>query len=636
MSMVKAYVHSSRGRNMGGSRLWPVLLVLVGVVAGAATLEYIAEHRTIPPLRIVVAASDSLGDADDDGATQANVGTISEAHEHARMTARRGDVAAALTEFDALIEQHPNDVSLRIDRAFWLIRQGKSRVAVDELRATIELDDTQAAAHTNLGAALVRIGRMEDAEHEYRRAIELNPSSARARIALARLLVERGAFRDALRTVEPATRTGANAHRAHASVALGCAYLGQGVVVSAGQAFDQAIEWSPADADILLRIERCWRIHAGREGLDRAVSIAERAAALAPDVARVHTRLGRARERVGDRVGAQAAYLRSLALEPDGHYARRRLIRVAMALGDLELARRQSEQLLRQDSEDPEHHFLAGLVAVRDGDLEAGRAAYEVAITRSEGRYPEAFYNLGRLERRSGDIPAAIAAYQQAIEQRPDYLAAFNNLGLVLAHAERFDEALQTYRQAVELDGEYGPAWLNLGRLLSSLGLHDEARSALEQAIATRSGDYPRAQLALGVATSRAGDPALAAQIYLQLATAHPRYALAWHNLGEALSNSERHAEAIEAFRRAYELDPEHVSSLTRLGDVLVSQGRVADARDAYAEAVEREPGNTEARFGYARVLVRMGDRQCRRELRVLPNEARIAQVRAACRDIQP
>ena len=107
---------------------------------------------------------------------------------------------------------------------------------------------------------------------------------------------------------------------------------------------------------------------------------------------------------------------------------------------------------IRTAPDDPEHHFLAGLVASRASRADEARTHYQAAIAKAEGAYPEAYFNLGILEKNNSNPDAAIAAYTKAIELRPTYQQAWNNLGLVHAAARRPVDAEAAFRQALGED----------------------------------------------------------------------------------------------------------------------------------------------------------------------------------------
>lgn len=634
-----APVRGGPGPRLTVDRLWPVLSVLIVLLAGAIALEVVARGR--PGTEIVIAvhrgpAGSVGGDEDDPGAEGDEGAALEEApaldarHAEARLHARRGELDEALALYERLRGDHPSNAALLAEHGYWLLVARKPERALPILARAAELRPGDTRIALNLGAARSRTGDAAGAEREYRRALAVRPAFGAARIALGALLRRRGQLAEARAVLGPATRSGSNDDRARALVALGRVHLEEHHPQRATRAFDDAIERQPAVAELRVRIARAWLSTGRRADAQRAAEILVRTAELAPDVAAVYSALGRARERGGDSEGAQEAYERALRLDPGYRYVRRRLIRLALERRDFTRARAHAEHLLASASEDPEHHFLAGLVAARDGRVDAARAHYADAVSRANGRYPEAYFNLGLLERAAGQLEASIAAYRHALEQRPRYLAAMNNLGLVLAAAGRQDEAEATYRRALAADGRYAAAWLNLGELLVARGRTDEALAAFRRAIAAR-GDYPEASLDLAVALGRAGRLEESITAYRALVTAHPRYVSARFNLAVALEQAGRTAEARAELASALEVDPDHVPSRLRVARLDAAGGRLDDARGAFEDVLDHDPGERDARLGLAEVLHRLGDDEgCAREAEIARAAAPDAGTEAA------
>jgi protein O-GlcNAc transferase len=339
----------------------------------------------------------------------------------------------------------------------------------------------------------------------------------------------------------------------------------------------------------------------------KALAMAGAAAELAPDLAEAHGTLGRARELSGDDQGAEASYEIALGLRADYHYARRRLLRLALQRHDHQRARMHAERLLALAPDEPQHLFLAGLADARAGQTEQARSHYVAAIDASSGNYPEAYFNLGLLEKAAGRAAQATEAYRKAIELRPDYLEALNNLGLL--HASRGDHAAaeDAYRKALALDSRYLPAWINLGKSRLRRQAHVEAIDALERAVAVRANSQ-EALLNLGVAYRHAARPDDAIATYRKLLAAQPRYVSGWYNLGIALESARRDREALECYDRALQLDDAHVRSLARSARLRMQAGELAAAGRQYETLLDHDPANREARMLLADVRRQLGD----------------------------
>jgi tetratricopeptide (TPR) repeat protein len=585
------------------SRLWPVLGVLVLLIGVAAALEVLARGRDAATLVVAIRTDSPAGLPDDDGdGIQADDATgalapLDDNHARARVLARRGQLVEAIALFEQVASSHPDNAALRAEIGYWMLSAGSAEQARVELERAARMLPEDPHIALNLGIAAARLADDAGAEREYRRALGLRPAFGAARVALAALLLRRGAVDEAMAVIRPATSSGGNEDRGRALVVLGRAQLAAGRPAEAERSFAQAIERAPALVELRVRIARAWLSTGKREDAARAVEALRRASALAPDVPQVYSALGRALEATDDVAGAREAYERALRLDPDYRYARRRLLRIALDSRDYRAARMHAERLLADAPEVAEHHFLAGLVASRDGRLDEARAQYRDAIAKEGGRYPEAWFNLGRLEKHAGELDAAIADYRKALEIRPDYIEAMNNIGLAYAAAGRQADAEAAYRSALALDPRYAAGWLNLGELLSGAGRFDEAVAALGQAIVSRDGDYPAAQLDLGVAQGRAGRTEAAISVYRAIIERHPSYAAAWSNLGLVLEDAGRGQEAMDAYRQAFGVDEERLDALKHLAALQAKSGQATDAIATCEELLERDPSDNPTRL---------------------------------------
>jgi tetratricopeptide (TPR) repeat protein len=614
-----------------------MLLVLAALVAGAIVLEGYAARRGNEPLRIAIAdAGAGMSDEDEGTADAGPEGApVSEAHARARRAARRAQYDVAIPLYEKALAQAPASAVLEGELGALLLAAGEPARALPHLERADALAPSPQSA-LQLGLARRRLDDHAGAERDLRRALALRPSSGDARIALGSLLRRRGDVPGAIALLEPATQAGSNEDRARSLVALGAAYLAAGRRADASSAFDRAVLFAPARAEIRLGIARAW-LSGGpsTEDVQRALHVLGRAAEMAPDVPQIHATLGRAREDAGDLPGAAEAYDRAIRLDPSYRYARRRMFRLALQTRDLARARREAESLVADAPAVPEHHFFAALAADRDGRDDEARRAYRKAIEVARGSYPEAYLNLGNLEKAAGDRAAARAAYEKALALRPAYAAAWLNLAKLHEAAGDAARAEAAYGRAIEVDPGYASAWLARGQLRSQQGRTAEAIDDLKAAAAARKG-YDAAALSLGVAYRRAGRFDEAIATYRALLERSPRYVSAWFNLSLSLSAAGRPAEAREALGRAAALDPGHVPTRVALAELDLAEGRVAEARAGIAEALELEPSDVGARAALAELLAATGDRRgCEERARQLraeaPREPRVQALADRC-----
>jgi tetratricopeptide (TPR) repeat protein len=627
------------------------MLAALGVLlVGALLLEQYASRRGNETIRIAIVGDGAglagAGDEDDapgDGEDGPQDAPVSELHAQARREARRVQYERAIALYEKALAASPDAPALPGEMGALLLAAGRTEKALPLLERADALAPSPQSAY-RLGLARGRLGDETGAERELRRALALRQGYGPARIALGNLLRARGDAKGAVGLLAAAAQVGSNEERARALVALGAAYLAVGRRADAEEAFDRAIQFAPARAEIRLGIARAW-LGSGSDDerdLDRAIQVLLRAAEMAPDVPQVHASLGRVREKRGDLPAAAEAYDRALRLDPGYRYARRRMLRLALQTRDFSRARHDAERLVADAPDVPEHHFLAALVADREGRDEEARRAYRKAIDVAKGDYPEAYLNLGNLEKSAGNGPAARAAYEKAIKLRPRYPAAYLNLAKLHEATGDLAAAEATYEKALGIDPGYASAWLALGQLRSQAGRTAEAIEDLKKAAAARPG-YDAAELSLGVAYRRADRFDEAIATYRKLLERSPRHVSAWYNLGLSLQATGKSAEARGAFRNAAALDQGHVLSRVSLADMDLAEGKLADAKQAFAEVVELDPDDANeraaqvtARAALAEIAALEGDRRgCEDRARQLraeaPQDARVAALAQRC-----
>jgi tetratricopeptide (TPR) repeat protein len=619
-------------------RLWPVLAGLALLIAGALALQAYASRRGNETIRIVVQDESGVAaEEEEPGGSEERFTArppVSEEHERARKAAKRAEFKEALPVFAKLVAAHPASAALAGEYGYWLARAHQREKALPWLEKADKLQPSAYGA-LRLGLVRSRLGDDEGAERDLRRALAERPTMTMAHIALGNLLRKRGELKEAIEHLRAGASAGSNQEKARALVALGTAQLAAGIRPEAERSFESAIQFAPARAEVRIGIARAWLDSDTKQDAARAVQVLAKAAAMAPDVSAVHTAMGRARERLGELAAAREAYERALQLDPENRFARRRLLRVALATRDFQRARSEAAQLISDEPEEPEHHFLAALVAEREGRADEARSGYRKAIEVAQGDYPEAYLNLGVVETTAGNLPAAMAAFQRALELRHRYPAAWLNIAKVHAAAGRPKEAEAACRKAIDQDPRSASAWIGLGQLLADGQRWTDAIDAFSQALAVHPGDGA-AQLSLALALSKAGRPAQAINAFRTLLATEPRHVGAWHELAVALLGRGRTVEAREALGRALETDRAHLPSLRELAELDLREGHAAEARRGFEEILDLAPGDLPARIALAEVLALEGNAAgCEARARSLraeaPSDDRVQRLATRC-----
>lgn len=312
--------------------------------------------------------------------------------------------------------------------------------------------------------------------------------------------------------------------------------------------------------------------------------------------------------------------------------------RTAYAKGDLAVARREAEALLKGGSSNAALLQFLGVVCCKLGSHKEGIAYFRKALacggddTENRLNLAQAYVDFGDLEaaakicteakdRSHGDLrfleasiiakmgrgSAAVTAYENLLSEQPESFAAWNNLGNLRHDAGEFEEALEAYGQASRIDPKSSLAYMNVGRALLALHRYDEACLSLEKAALLTPTD-PQPLLELGrVLTSinhaDAGLRALGAAA--KLSPTDPRIFLAIAVAFQDLSN---HDQAEKALRYAIKAEPQFTPAYVTLGIIFEKANRIDELRALHADMQKAGLAGDDAAYLEALLLARDGE----------------------------
>jgi len=123
-----------------------------------------------------------------------------------------------------------------------------------------------------------------------------------------------------------------------------------------------------------------------------------------------------------------------------------------------------------------------GTAAIKSGDWNGARAAFEAAIKKNP-KQADAHYYLGLVMDKTGDRVAAEKSYKTAIELQPDLQEAAENLTAIYVETQKFDEAVVVAKKALARNSKNAEMQLNLAVALSGKGDVDGAGKAFDDAV---------------------------------------------------------------------------------------------------------------------------------------------------------
>ncbi len=308
-----------------------------------------------------------------------------------------------------------------------------------------------------------------------------------------------------------------------------------------------------------------------------------RAHALAPQQPEPALALGREEWKRGRLVEAEKLVRLALRCRPGWPLGTAALVRILVARGAIDKARRMLRAARRQNPKNSALLVIEGelhldceeptkaLESFRQAQaLGAKQTAVVVGLSRAENGHGIALCGQGKFSE-------AAFAFKRASDLDPRWPAPHVNLGTVMQRLNSVLRARSSYERALALDPEHPTAHFNMGLLAASRG---ELSRAEQSFSAAKDSGHPRALHHLAVILGERGRFAQAVKLFEEILSNANELADAsvLSNYGVALHGAGRRQEAETAFRLALEIDETHGPSLRHLIKLLAGDGRLIEA----------------------------------------------------------
>ena len=212
--------------------------------------------------------------------------------------------------------------------------------------------------------------------------------------------------------------------------------------------------------------------------------------------------LGVALEKSGDLRGAQAAYDAAARDFPDDAVSRERLAALYLQSGQLDEAWHQAREALLRDPTSVGARKTMVRVALARGDLDLARLV-SLRLQKSAPDDAEVAFLSGQLLARQGDHAGAAAQWKKALALQPGMAAARAGLLEVAVREERWGEVQALAAGVLADDPSNAPAQLLLGIAQRHGGKPEEALASYAAAERLGGARLPEVHLARGVLLMR-------------------------------------------------------------------------------------------------------------------------------------
>ncbi|HEX3681682.1 MAG TPA: tetratricopeptide repeat protein [Bryobacteraceae bacterium] len=287
---------------------------------------------------------------------------------------QRGDLAAAIREYQQLLQVRPDALDARVNLAVALVRLGRFDEAIDEYRLALTIQPGNTAVRRNLALAYYKKGDFASALHEFDSLHRAAPGDARVAVLLADCYSRLGNNDEAITLLTPFEE--AHPDDMDTAYVLGSALMQAGKLRKGAALLEQVGQrGKSADAYLMAGKARLKlnEFVQGRQDL-------EGAARLDTSLPGLFTALGIAKEQTSDEQGAESDLRKALASNPADFDANLHLGGILYGRRDLDHARPYIERALHIDPSSLFAHYELALCESAAGELEAAAADLEKVV----------------------------------------------------------------------------------------------------------------------------------------------------------------------------------------------------------------------------------------------------------------
>jgi len=278
---------------------------------------------------------------------------------------QKGDFAAAIRDYRALLAMRPETLAARVNLGAALAHTGQLDAAIAQYQAALKLAPQLGSVHLDLGLAYSRKGDLPDALDQYEAAHHADPRNVRVAILLGDAQARSGKAADAIAMLTPLETD--NAANPDFEYALGEALIrgghprdGAARVEKSAAMTNAADSWMLAGSTLLDLNE----FAQARRDLDNAMR-------LDPSLPGLCTLDGTARDKDGDAKAAEPAFREALRRNPDDFDANLYLGAILYQQRNMDEAKKYLDKALQLKPESTMARYESAMWKSTSGDYQA-------------------------------------------------------------------------------------------------------------------------------------------------------------------------------------------------------------------------------------------------------------------------
>ena len=348
---------------------------------------------------------------------------------------------------------------------------------------------------------------------------------------------------------------------------------------------------------------------------NEALVLADSAAQYIPELADVSFLRGRILTAMRQFGQAEAAYLKTLEIDPEYPGVYLNLGNSAYLRGDPE----EALALYRKEvgaAGTAAYLTQLGRVYADLGKADSARWAYERAIA-ADSTSPTAYMRLGQVYEDAGDFEQALRYSRKGLALRPDNLDYAYVVGVQMLRRGDLDGAADVLTRVTEEMPWHYAAHYNLGQALTGLGQDERSAEVLARAdtlleqqkkitrwenLIESNSDEPMLWVNYGNSLRSAGRVDDAIEALTVAYSLQPQWLELQNNIANLLLMKGDTMQAVERYQTLLQVDSTQADVWLNLGAVYATAGAYDDARAAWETALRHNPGHPEATQYLARL----------------------------------
>jgi putative PEP-CTERM system TPR-repeat lipoprotein len=466
-----------------------------------------------------------------------------------------GKFDAAKVELDAARKAVPKSLGVLYTQALLDFRQGKNAPAWDSLQQILRVAPEDMPTLLLAGAVRNAQGAMQEAEQFLRKYLDKNADNLYARKLLVSTLLKQGRVQPALDTLAPALKAPQPDAQLYAL---------------AGECYMQSKDYT------------------------KATEYFEKASALEPQAAAIHTSLGLSRLGQGESARAVTELEMAASLDPKSTKAGTLLVMTHLRLKEYDKALAAVKTLEQQQPNNPLYQNMKGSIYLGKADVKDARASFEKAVAMQPDYFP-AIANLARLDIQDKKPDEAKKRFEKLLEKDKKNVSALTALASLALSQGKKQEATTLLEQASNENSDaIGPAmqlvthYLSIGEKQKALTLARKFQAA-NPANAEVLEHVAQAQLAMD-------DKVAGLETYNKLAALLPDSPLVQYRIAVIQNALKNPSAANEALKKALLLKPDYLDALAAQIKLEVDKANYAQAI-AIARQIQKQ--NSKSSIGY-------------------------------------